>query len=298
MNISIKTVSKNFNQLKAVDNVSFEVSEGQVFGLLGPNGAGKTTLIRMMMDIIKPDSGEILVDDKFSISHDKGRIGYLPEERGLYKKQVIWEVISYFGILKGMDPKAAKIRTCELLDKLGMADAAKKKVEELSKGNQQKIQIISTIVHNPDFIVLDEPFTGLDPVNLRLVRSLVLELSASGRTIILSTHLMNQVEELCSDIFMINKGKGVLYGSLTEIKDRFAGDALYVDSGIGAENLDCVEKAESFGAKMKVVLKEGKQRKDFLLEMTERNIFPRYFESAAPPLEDIFIKTVEAENAG
>ncbi len=296
MNISIKSVSKNFNELRAVDFVSFDIKEGQVFGLLGPNGAGKTTLIRMMMDILKPDSGEILIDGKKLESRDKRIIGYLPEERGLYKKQVIWEVISYFGLLKGMEAKAAKVSACQLLDKLGMADVAKKKVEELSKGNQQKIQIISTLVHNPDFIILDEPFTGLDPVNLRLVRNLVLELKDNGKTVVLSTHLMNQVEELCSHIFMINNGKGVLDGKLTGIKDRFADNALFVDAAVNVENLDCVESVESFGSRNKVMLKDGSDREVLLREMTGKNLFPRYFESAAPPLEDIFIKIVEGAN--
>ena len=222
MKIEVQSGYKSFNSVAAVHDVSFKIRQGEIFGLLGPNGAGKTTLIRMMMDILKPDQGEILIDDHPLRDEDKARIGYLPEERGLYRKQKIWEVLTYFGILKGLSAAQAKERTYGLLQKINMADEAKRKVEELSKGNQQKIQIIATFVHDPDFIVLDEPFAGLDPINVRLIKNLVQEMKVAGKTIVLSTHLMNQVEELCSTVFMINKGKNVLHGSLGEIMSRYS----------------------------------------------------------------------------
>jgi ABC-2 type transport system ATP-binding protein len=221
MNVELRSVHKAFNSKFAIRDVSFGIREGEIFGLLGPNGAGKTTLIRMMMDILRPDQGEIFIDGHLLNDDDKARIGYLPEERGLYRKQIIWEVLAYFGELKGLSAKRAKERTFELLARIEMEKEAKRKVEELSKGNQQKIQIIAALIHDPDFVVLDEPFTGLDPVNVRLLKGLLHEMKQARKTIVLSTHLMNQVEELCSTVFMINNGKGVLSGPLDDIRANY-----------------------------------------------------------------------------
>ncbi len=221
MNVELRVVSKSFNSTFSIRDVSFMIRDGELFGLLGPNGAGKTTLIRMMMDILKPDQGEILVNGHQLHDGDKSLIGYLPEERGLYRKQIIWEILTYFGVLKGLSAQRAKERTYELLRKIEMEDVAKRKVEELSKGNQQKIQLIAALVHDPEFVVLDEPFAGLDPVNVRLLKNLLIELKRGGKTIVLSTHIMNQVEELCGMIYMINNGRSVLYGSLADIKARY-----------------------------------------------------------------------------
>ncbi len=221
MNVELRSVYKSFDSTFSIRDVSFTIREGELFGLLGPNGAGKTTLIRMMMNILKPDQGEILVDGHSLRDGDTSRIGYLPEERGLYRKQIIWEILTYFGVLKGMPAQKAKERTYELLRKIEMENVAKRRVEELSKGNQQKIQLIAALIHDPDFVVLDEPFSGLDPVNVRLLKNLLMELKRGGKTIVLSTHIMNQVEELCGVIYMINNGRSVLYGSLADIKARY-----------------------------------------------------------------------------
>jgi ABC-2 type transport system ATP-binding protein len=220
--ISVKSVVKTFGSKMAVRNVSFEVPEGRVFGLLGPNGAGKTTLIRMMIDIIKPDAGEILVDGHPMTLEDKDRITYLPEERGLYKKEKVGELLEYLAQLKGMTPRDARRRTASCLLRLEMPDAAAKKVEELSKGNQLKVQIASTLVSDPEVIILDEPFSGLDPLNVMLTKTIIREEKAVGKTVILSTHKMNQVEELCDSLMMINSGTVVLYGPVLDILARYS----------------------------------------------------------------------------
>lgn len=294
MKIEVKSVYKSFNSTFAVRDVSCEIGIGEIFGLLGPNGAGKTTLIRMMMDILRPDQGEILFDGHLITDDDKAAIGYLPEERGLYKKQRVWEVLTYFGVLKGLSTVEAKESTFQLLEKIGMADAAKRKVEELSKGNQQKIQIIATFVHDPEFIVLDEPFAGLDPINVRLIKNLVQEMKEAGKTIVLSTHMMNQVEELCSTVFMIDKGKNVLYGPLREIKSRYSDDAILVDSSLDLDRLDCIYRWENFGTRNRAYLKRGESISSFLGSLRKEGIVPRYFETASSPLEEIFIKIVES----
>jgi ABC-2 type transport system ATP-binding protein len=294
MKVEVKSVYKSFNSKFAIRDISFRIGEGEIFGLLGPNGAGKTTLIRMMMDILKPDGGEILVDGHLLRDKDKERIGYLPEERGLYKKQKVWEILAYFGILKGLSPSHAKERTFELLEKVEMTSEAKRKIEELSKGNQQKIQIIGTFIHDPEFVVLDEPFTGLDPINVRLIKNLVQQMKEAGKTIVLSTHLMHQVEELCSTVFMVNNGKNVLYGSLRDVKSRYSDDAILVDDALDLDRLDCVKRWENFGTKKRAYLNEGEDAYSFLDQLKKLNLVPTYFETASSPLEEIFIKIVES----
>src|SRR5437867_8292532 len=220
--IALENVVKQFDGKVAVDNVSFEIPSGKVFGLLGPNGAGKTTLIRMLMDIIKPDSGKILYDGHALSAGDKDRITYLPEERGLYRKEKILDVLVYFARLKGLSRRDARHRSRHYLEKLEMLDVAQRKVEELSKGNQQKIQIASALVSDPDVIILDEPFAGLDPLNVRNTKDLLWEERIRGKTVLLSTHQMNQVEELCDSLMMINRGKKVLFGGVHEIVQQYS----------------------------------------------------------------------------
>ncbi|PYT07363.1 MAG: sodium ABC transporter [Acidobacteria bacterium] len=219
--LAFRDVSKSYAGTLAVSHISLEVSAGEIFGLLGPNGAGKTTLIRMALDIIRPDSGEILVNSLRSTAADMNRIGYLPEERGLYRKQKVTDVLDYFGRLKGMPGGHVRQEVLAALERVGLADWASRKVEELSKGMQQKVQIVATLLHQPDVVILDEPFSGLDPVNVRMVKEMLSQLRERGCVVVLSTHQMEQVEEMCDRIAMIHQGRLVLYGRLEEIKRRF-----------------------------------------------------------------------------
>src|SRR5262245_12558502 len=219
--LAIEDVVKSYEAKVAVDRVSFAVEGGEVFGLLGPNGAGKSTLIRMTMDILRPDSGRILVNGRPSTEADHDRVGYLPEERGLYRKHKVIDVLDYFGRLKGMG-NDVRAKAQAALDRVGLGEWAKKRVDALSKGMQQKVQIVGTLLHDPEVVILDEPFTGLDPVNARMVKAIILDLKREGRLVVLSTHQMDQVEELCDRIVMIDRGRRVLYGTVREIKKRYA----------------------------------------------------------------------------
>jgi len=215
--VEVNHIVKSFTDKVAVDDLSFSVAQGEIFGLIGPNGAGKTTTIRMMMDIIKPDSGEVTIFGEKLGEAIKDRLGYLPEERGLYKKLDVLDSIVYLASLKGMDKPSAVEKADELLKQTGMLATKRKKIEELSRGMGQIIQFIVTIIHDPKLVILDEPFAGLDPVNTELLKGIVADLRNQGKAVILSTHQMNQVEELCDRILMINNGQDVLYGDLSEI---------------------------------------------------------------------------------
>ena len=294
--LSFENVEKSYNGLKAVGGVSFEVRGGEIFGLLGPNGAGKTTLIRILMDILRPDGGRILLDGRPSWEADTDRIGYLPEERGLYRKQRVLDVLVYFGMLKGMTRGGARDAARSALERVGLLETARKKIEELSKGMQQKVQIVSTLLHDPDVVVLDEPFSGLDPVNTRMVKEILESLKDAGKLVILSTHQMAQVEALCDRIAMINHGRLVLYGPLREIRRVHSGNAILV-SGTGAwSSLDAVAKVEAMGEKACLVLRDGCGPREFLAEAAAKNMVPDSFEAAQTPLEEIFVRVAEARS--
>jgi len=222
--LDVQGVDKAFRETRAVRDVSFSVHEGEIFGLLGPNGAGKSTLIRMMLDIYRPDEGSVLVFGHRMERGDLDRIGYLPEERGLYRKRKVIQVLRYLGQLKGLDATAATASADRWLLRLGMEEYRDKKVETLSKGNQQKIQLIGTLLGDPPLLVWDEPFSGLDPVNANQVRDLLLELRADGTTIVLSTHLMAQAEAICDRVGLISAGQLVLCGTLSEVRAAFGGE--------------------------------------------------------------------------
>ncbi len=226
--VSVSHLSKSFGAVRAVEDVSFEVFPGEIFGLLGPNGAGKTTSIRMMLDIFKAERGEISVLGGKMDEAKKNRIGYLPEERGMYKDLKLEPTLIFLARLKGLSEAEAKRRLPDWLKRLDLYDHRYKKVQELSKGMQQKAQVIATLLHEPDLIVIDEPFSGLDPVNTRLVEDIIREQQAAGKTIIMSTHQMHQVEALCSRIALIDKGRTVLYGEVDQIKRNFAGNAVTI----------------------------------------------------------------------
>ena len=228
--VEVNHILKAYGNRAAVNDVSFNVNQGEIFGLIGPNGAGKTTTIRMMMDIIKPDSGDIKVMGEKLTDASKNKIGYLPEERGLYKKMSVIDSIIYFASLKGVDNQLARKRGEELLKRADLLPHQNKRIEELSRGMGQIVQLIITIIHEPDLIILDEPFSGLDPVNTQLLKDMIRELKNKGKTIIMSTHLMNDIEELCDRLLMINKGRTVLYGSLAEVKSKYRNNSVLVET--------------------------------------------------------------------
>ncbi len=216
--LELRNVSKSFGDLRAVDDLSLSISPGSVYGFLGPNGAGKTTTIRMILDILKPSSGTITVLGQTSVSRVRGRLGYLPEEKGLYKKMRTWAVIAYFAILKGVDRQTARKRAFALLEQYGLKDFANARTEALSKGMAQKVQVLSAIAHDPELVILDEPFSGLDPVNQQVMEELVRDLAARGRTILFSTHVMQHAERLCTRIVIIAKGRKLFDGDLADAR--------------------------------------------------------------------------------
>ena len=226
--IDVRDITKRYDQFIAVDGISFVVGRGTVFGLLGPNGAGKTTTIRMIMNIIVPDSGSVAIFGKTGGDVAARSIGYLPEERGLYRKMRVLDHLGFLGEIRGLSRELARKRASDWLERLGLSSWRQKKVEELSKGMQQKLQFVGCVIHDPDILILDEPFSGLDPVNTRVFKELLLELRDKGKTLVLSTHVMEQAERLCDEIGLIHRSKIVLSGSLSEIKKRFSGNRMIV----------------------------------------------------------------------
>jgi ABC-2 type transport system ATP-binding protein len=294
--VEVSHISKSYADKAAVDDLSFAVNEGEIFGLIGPNGAGKTTTIRMMMDIIKPDSGQVTVFGEKLSEATKNRLGYMPEERGLYKKLRVLDAIVYLASLKGMDRQAAATKAVQMLNQTGMLPHQRKKIEELSKGMGQIIQFIVTVVHDPQLIVLDEPFAGLDPVNTELMKNMIIDLRNQGKAVILSTHQMNQVEELCDRILMVNKGRTVLYGGLAEIKSRYRNNAVLVDlKGDPGEIPGVAEKRP--GRDYVELVLDGKTTPQQILEtLVSRGITVNRFEIATPPLNEIFLEVVGKEH--
>jgi ABC-2 type transport system ATP-binding protein len=290
--VEVNHVVKSFTDKVAVDDLSFSVAQGEIFGLIGPNGAGKTTTIRMMMDIIKPDSGEVTIFGEKLGEATKNKLGYLPEERGLYKKLSVLESIVYLASLKGMDKNSAAEKADELLEKTGMSATKSKKIEALSRGMGQIIQFIVTIIHDPELVVLDEPFAGLDPVNTELLKGMCLELRNQGKAVILSTHQMNQVEELSDRILMINNGKNVLYGDLAEIRSRYRGNSVLLDfKGELGEIAGVTGKRQHKGY-IELMLDGKTTPKQLLERLVGRGIVINRFEVATPSLNEIFLKEV------
>ena len=278
----------------AVDDVTFEVRRGEVFGLLGPNGAGKTTLIRMLIDIIAPDDGRILLDGRPIAPADRDRIGYLPEERGLYRKEKVIDILIYFGMLKGLARREALARSRAWLERLGLPEVAGRRADSLSKGMQQKVQIAGTLLSEPEILVMDEPFSGLDPLNTVLVKDLLRERRDAGSLVILSTHQMPMVEELCDRVAMIDHGRLVLYGDLEEIRRRFGESAVLVGTSADLRGLPPVASAEPQGRLCRVVLRDGARPSDLMAILQERRIPVEHFEVARMPVEEIFVRTVRA----
>lgn len=294
--VDVSHVSKSFGALKAVDDVSFTVEGGEIFALLGPNGAGKTTTIRLMLDIFKPESGQVSILGGKMDEAKKDRIGYMPEERGLYQDISLERVLIYLASLKGMGIEEAKQRANMYMQRFDLEQHKQKKVKELSKGMQQKAQIISTLLHSPELVIIDEPFSGLDPVNTQMVKSLLLDLHREGVTIIMSTHQMHQVEELCDRILLINHGHAVLYGALDDIRRQYSGHAVIVrPRGDLPKVLPGVEQVEVHNSASKLTLASGTTPQDVLRLLVEQNVDLEKFEIATPTLDEIFIRVVQGE---
>jgi ABC-2 type transport system ATP-binding protein len=296
--VEVSHISKSFGDVKAVVDVSFQVQRGEIFGLLGPNGAGKTTTIRMLLDIFKPDSGSVSILGGEMTEAKKERIGYMPEERGLYQDIPLERCLAYLGKLKGIPKTELNQRLDILLEHFDLSEHKSKKVKELSKGMQQKAQIINTILHKPDVVIIDEPFTSLDPINTQLVKELIRDLRQQGTTIIMSTHQMHQVEELCDRILLINGGVGVLYGSLAEIRGRFSGHAVLVRSAGDLPSLAGTHIEDANNGAVKLSLSPETSPQDVLRSLTSQDVIVEKFEIAVPSLDEIFIRVVEEGEPG
>jgi ABC-2 type transport system ATP-binding protein len=288
-------VSKSFGEFAAVTDLSLQVRPGRVFGLIGPNGAGKTTTIRMIVNITVPDSGRIELFGQTMNTALQDRIGYLPEERGLYKKMKVGEQLRFFAELKDLRGKEAEARIDSWLAKLQLTAWKEKRTKELSKGMQQKVQFITSVIHNPDLVILDEPFSGLDPVNVELMKETILEQKAAGKTIILSTHQMEIAEKLCDDVCMINRSRKVLDGKLREIRRSFSRNAvaLQFEGGDGLLNDPAlVANIRQNGEDFEVLLVPGKNPQELLRRLVDAGVAVTKFELVEPTLHDIFIEKV------
>jgi ABC-2 type transport system ATP-binding protein len=298
--LTVQKVNKAFESVQAVKDLSFSVDKGKVFGLLGPNGAGKTTTIRMIMQILLPDSGTIEIFDEPLAPALTDRIGYMPEERGLYKKMKVIEAIAFFGEIKSMRRIQAVREAKRWLQKLDLSEWTEKKVEELSKGMQQKVQFICTVLHKPEMLILDEPFSGLDPVNVNALKDAMLEMKNEGTTIIFSTHQMEQVERLCDAICLIDKGEAVLNGPLTEVKAKFGrgrvhmryeGDAAFL------RNPAFVAGFDDYGKYVEIRPADGIPPQE-ILKQAVGEVTVTHFEIAEPSLNEIFIHLVGNKGGG
>lgn len=305
--VEIRGVTKTFGTKVAVDHLDLTIPSGSLYGFIGPNGAGKTTTIRMIMSILFPDSGELSVLGRASAVESKDRIGYLPEERGLYRKMKVGPLLVYLARLKGMDSAGLEAKVREWLDRVGLKDCFRKKCEELSKGMQQKAQFIAAVIHEPDLIILDEPFSGLDPINRKLLRGLMDEQHAKGRTLIFSTHAMFEAEQLCTHLFMINRGKKVLDLPLPEVWKRYDPRLVRVEALEGsmaptdlatllAREVPGVSSSTAAGAGVDLRVAEGVDPASVVRGATER-VRARRVELRRPNLEDIFISLVGGDAA-
>lgn len=291
--VALEHVSKAYDKKIAVDDLSLQIEPGTMFGLLGPNGAGKTSSIRMMIGMTVPDSGSVTLLGKPFDRKSLARVGYLPEERGLYKKMKILDQLVLMAELHGVDAKTGAQRAQQWCERMQISEALPKKTDELSKGMQQKIQFISTVLHEPELIIMDEPFSGLDPVNATLLQDILLELKAAGRAILFSTHRMDQVEKLCDQICLIDHGRAVLSGSVRELKSRYPRNHVVVEfegSDAFLRN-DMVEEARNFSGHAELELKQGADAQALLHEAAAGAKIYK-FDLKEPSLEEIFIRTV------
>ena len=296
--VTLENVCKSFGRVHAVDSLSVEVPAGSVYGFLGPNGAGKTTTLRMIMNIIRPDSGRIEILGDGQIEQVKNRIGYMPEERGLYRKMTARKVLAYFGAIKGLNQKEINNRVTHWLNTVDLMDWADKKVEELSRGMHQKLQFAVTVINEPELVILDEPFSGLDPLNQELLKTIILEMRNQGRTVIFSTHVMHEAEKLCDYILLINKGKSILDGRLDEIRSRQSAHTVSVElegDTSFVQNLPMVRAVKSEGRRLDVTLTEQDTQQFLQALMQQAKVTA--FEVKVPSLHEIFVNLVGASDA-
>lgn len=292
--IDVQAVTKQFGNRTVVDGISFQAAAGEIFGLIGPNGAGKTTTIRMIMNILAPDSGSILIGSSPLREQDKERIGYLPEERGLYPKVTVEDMLLYLATLKGRSPADIRPRIHTLLEQFDLYDWRDKKIEELSKGMSQKVQFIGSIIHDPEIVIFDEPFSGLDPVSADMLLEMILEMGSRNKTILFSTHLMEHAEKICNRIFLINHGKEVVSGRTESIKEQFGKRTIIVEydgDGEFIRDLSFVENITRYPRWIEVELTEGTPPDELLKEITGTVSVKRY-ELTTPSLHSIFVRLV------
>jgi len=293
--IELSGITKSFGSVLAVNDLSLQVPKGSIYGFIGPNGSGKTTTIRMIMKIMYPDRGKLLINGQENKLERLENVGYLPEDRGLYKKMKIGELLQFHGELNNGSDLSKRINYW--LERLELQAYKEKKVETLSKGMRQKLQFIATILHQPELIILDEPFTGLDPVNADMMKDIILELQEKGATIIFSTHDMAMAERMCDYIFMIYKGKKVLDGTLDHIQDQYGNDTLRIQSDLGAnalKDLNGIDNVNNFGKLQEIRLEEGVDPQHILAELLKRTRISK-FEITKPSLNDIFIRIASPE---
>ena len=295
--LTLDRVSKHFGSFTAVSDLTLQVPKGSIYGFLGQNGAGKTTTIRMVMSIFHPDSGRISVLGEPDAAAVKDRLGYLPEEKGLYKKMKTAEIVAYFGKLKGMDSRTANLKAKELLTRYGLGDWLDKKCEAMSKGMGQKVQVLGTIIHEPELVILDEPFSGLDPVNRDLMRDIILDMKRQGRTVIFSTHGMEHAEQICDYVMMIHKSKLQFAGTLSQVKQgRDLGIQLdYDGDGDQLQQLPGAARVNDHGKHAEIFLKPGVDPQQALRWLLDRVTVKR-FDYREPSLHEIFVRTVDEAN--
>jgi ABC-2 type transport system ATP-binding protein len=301
--LELERVTKLYGDFRAVDDVSFRVQEGSITGFLGPNGAGKTTTLRMILGILRPTSGRIAVFGAPSALEVRARVGYLPEEKGLYKKMKCWAIVAYFATLKGVGRRAAKRRAFELLERYGLKDFAEKRTEALSKGMGQKVQVLASIAHDPELVIFDEPFSGLDPVNQQVLEEVVRDLAARGRTVLFSTHVMQHAERLCHRVLVIAKGKKLFDGTVAEAL-RTIPRRLVIESDDDVAPLarlagvEALAPASGNGAKpgtFELRLKESADPQEVLASCFERGIRLKRFDHSDPTLHEVFVNLVGPE---
>jgi len=294
--VEVNQLYKSYADVTAVKDLTFSVNSGEILGLIGPNGAGKSSTIKMILDFIKPDSGEIRIFGEQMNEGLKNRIGYLPEERGLYKRLTAIELILYLASLKGMDKASAEARADELLKQTGMLEYKSRKHREMSKGMGQLIQFIITVIHEPELIIMDEPFSGLDPVRTEAVQSIIAKLRDQGRAIILSTHQMNKVEELCNRVLMIHQGQSILYGDLSETKEKFRRHSVQVsvDGEIG-ELSGVIDRKSNHGSE-ELFLEADTSPQSILDQLRNRGMVVNRFEVTTPSLNEIFLELIGGDH--
>jgi ABC-2 type transport system ATP-binding protein len=294
--VEVSHLYKSYTGKRAVEDLSFSVDPGEILGLIGPNGAGKSSTIKIILDFMRPDSGEVKIFGQQMNEACKNQIGYLPEEKGLYKKLTAIDLILYFASLKGMDKSSAKEKADVLLRRTGMFESRKKKIKEMSKGMGQIIQFIVTIIHDPKLIIMDEPFSGLDPLNTELMKNIVSDLRNEGKAIILSTHQMNQVEEICDRVLMVNDGREVLYGSIEEVKARFRTHSVQVNVEGEIGDLPGVIDKKYNKNSVELVLATDTRPQIILDHMREQGIIINRFEVKTPSLNEIFLNIAGADH--